>query len=235
MAFTARTETYARGSSLSGAYDYTINAPGGLENGDIMFMFLQVYLASTAPTLDSVPENWTQVATNVSSGNYSRWYLYYKIASGEGANYTWSLTASCRYYALNIAYSSGDFSVRSLSDITPISNTLYGTAGAAVRAAAMTVAGANRPLVYFASVYNTTARTFTPPTTPENSWSEDAEQGHTTPDISMTIGSMIWTGSGNTGDMDVTCSTSITTQKHAFAIALNPSTNFRAPWLRLTI
>jgi hypothetical protein len=233
MAFTARTETYARGSSLTSPYSYTINKATGVSDGDIMFMYLMVYKA-TPPTLDSVPDNWTQVATNNTSN--SRWYLYYKIASGEGTSYTWSLTGSCRYYALNIAYSSGDFDVASISDITAISNTLYATAGTTVRAASMNVPAANSPLVYFASVYNTTVRTFTPPTAPVDSWTEDADQGHTTPDISITNGSLIWNSSGNTGDMDIVCSTSITTNKHAFAIALKPSAAVfqSTPWLKVT-
>ena len=221
MAFTARTETYARNSSLTTPFNFTINKAGGVVDGDIMFMFLAIYVA-TPPTVYSVPEGWELVATNTTTN--SRWYLYYKIASSEGTSYTWSLTASCRYYALNIAYSSGDFSVASLSDITAISNTLYGTAGTTVRAASMSVPAANSPLVYFAAVYNTTVRTFTKPSAPTTDWVEDADEGHITPDLSLTNGSMIWTGSGATGNMDVICSVTITTYKHAFAIALKPVT-----------
>ena len=184
-----------------------------------MFMFLAIYVSSP-PTVDSVPSGWTLVATNTTTN--SRWYLYYKIASGEGTSYTWSLTASARYYALNIAYSSGDFDVQSISDITAISNTLYGTGNANVRAASMNVPAVNSPLVYFGAIYNTTVRTFTKPILPTTDWVEDADQGHTIPDLSLTIGSMIWTGSGATGDMDITCSASITTYKHAFAVALKP-------------
>src|SRR4030042_1966585 len=173
MAFIARTETYARGSSLTTPFSFTIDKAGGVVDGDIMFMFLAVYIA-TPPTIDSVPNGWTLVATNTTTN--SRWYLYYKIASSEGTSYTWSLTASCRYYALNIAYSSGDFDVQSIGDITAISNTLYGTAGTTVRAASMNVPDVNSPLVYFGAIYNTTVRTFTPPATPAG-WVEDADQG----------------------------------------------------------
>lgn len=219
MAFTARAETYARGSSLSTPFDFTINKATGVVDGDIMFMFLAIYIA-TPPTVDSVPSGWTLVATNTTA--YSRWYLYYKIASSEGTNYTWSLTASCKYYALNIAYSSGDFDVQSIDDITAISNTLYGTAGTAVRAASMSVPAANSPLVYFGAVTSSSSRTFTKPSVPTSDWVEDADEGHLTPDLWLTIGSMVWTGSGATGDMDIACSESITTNKHAFAVALKP-------------
>ena len=220
MAFTHRNETYARGATLNSPYNFTINKAVSVVNGDIMFMFLQLY-SSSPPTIDSVPSGWQQIATNNTTN--SRWYIYYKIASNEGNSYTWSLTNSCRYYALNIAYTSGDFDVTSLADITAISNTLYGTAGTIVRAASMYVPQANSPLVYFGSIYNTSARSFTKPSLPTTDWVEDADQGHSTPDISMTIGSMIWTGMGNTGNIDITCSTSITTHKHAFAIALKPA------------
>ncbi len=221
--FTARTETYARGSSLTTPFNFTVNKAGGTVDGDIMFMFLTIYIA-TPPTVDSIPAGWTLVATNTTTN--MRWYVYYKIASGEGASYAWSLTASCRYYAENIAYSSGAFNVASLSDITPISNTLYPTAGTIVRAASMNVLSANSPLVYFASIYNTSVQTFTKPILPTTGWVEDADEGHATPDLSLTIGSMIWAGSGLTGNMDVTCIVSITTYKHAFAIALKPATAY---------
>lgn len=220
MAFTARTETYARGSSLSSPYSFTINKATGVVDGDIMFMFLSIYLAGAPPTIDSVPSGWTQVATNNTATNM-RWYLYYKIASSEGTNYTWSLSASCRYYALNVAYTSGDWDVAGTGDMT-VSNTLYGTAGQTVRAASMNVPNANSPMLYFGSVYNTTVRTFTKPSAPTTDWVEDADEGNTTPDISVTNGSMIWSGSGATGNMDITCSASITTYKHAFAVALDP-------------
>ena len=220
--FTYRTPQYARGSSLTSPYNFTVNIPSGTVDGDIMFMYLSIYIA-TPPTIDSVPEGWTQIATNT-AGN-SRWYLYYKVASSEGASYTWSLTASCRYYAVNISYASGAFDVQSISDITAISNTLYGTSDATVRAASMNVPNANSPLLIFASVYSTTVRTFTEPSVP-GTWSENYEYGHTTPDISGAIDSMIWSGSGNTGDMDNTCSATIATNKHAFAISLKPAVTY---------
>jgi hypothetical protein len=233
MAFTARTGQYARGSSLTTPFNFTINKATGTQDGDIMFMFLAIYISSP-PTIDSVPSGWEQVATNTAGNN--RWYLYYKIASNEGASYTWSLTGSCRYYALNIAYSAGDFTVRSIADISPISNTLYGTAGTTVRAASMNVGKINSPLIYFAAIYNTTVRTFTKPTSPTTDWVEDADEGHTTPDLSLTIGSMIWTSSGSTGNIDITCSTSITTNKHAFAIALSPPlVPFATAWRKVTM
>ena len=220
MAFTARAETYARGSFLTSPFNFTINKATSVADGDIMFMYLATYVA-TPPTVDSVPSGWEFICSAATSS--SSWFLYYKIASGEGTNYTWSLNKSCRYYALNIAYTSGDFDVTSISDITAISNTLYATAGTVVRAASMNVPDLNSPLVYFGAVYSTTVRRFTKPSVPTTDWVEDADQGHTTPDISLTNGSMIWSSNGDTGDMDITCSASITTQKHAFAIALKPS------------
>lgn len=42
-AFTARTETYARGSSLTTPFDFTVNKATGVVDGDIMFMFLAIY------------------------------------------------------------------------------------------------------------------------------------------------------------------------------------------------
>jgi hypothetical protein len=220
--FTTRTPAVKSGSSLSSPYNFVVNKPTGTVNGDIMFMFLTTRATTSIATVDTVPDGWTLLAYNtvVSGTSYMTWYLYYKIASDEGTSYTWSLTKSTRYYAVNTAYSAGDFDVQGIDDIT-VSNTLYGTAGTAVRAASMNVPNANSPLVSFDSVYTTTVRTFTEPSVPDT-WIEDYQYGSTTPDISGSINSMIWTGSGDTGDMDATCSASITNVKHAFAVALNP-------------
>jgi hypothetical protein len=221
--FTARTETAASGSSLSSPYNFVVNKPTGTVNGDIMFMFLTTRATTSIATVDTVPDGWTLIAYNtvVSGTSYMTWYLYYKIASGEGTSYTWSLTKSTRYYAVNTAYSAGDFDVQSIDDII-VSNTLYGTAGTTVRAASMNVPNANSPLIFFGSVYTTTVRAFTEPSVPDT-WVEDYEYGSTTPDISGCIDSMIWSGSGDTDNIDATCAASITNVKHAFAVALKPA------------
>jgi hypothetical protein len=219
MAFTARTETYVNVSSLTTPFNFTLNKPTGTVDNDILFTFLCIQ-ATTPPTVDSVPAGWNLIATRLVGTAY-RFYLYYKIASGEGANWTWSLTATCKLRAVCSCYTSGDYKT-SGTIIDVISDSEYIQSDNILRAASMNVTYANSPLVFFGGVYNTSSRTFTKPTVPTSDWVEDDDAGSTTPDWWTTVCSMIWAGSGATGDMDDTISTS-DAEKHAFAIALRPA------------
>src|SRR5512136_24601 len=160
MAFAARTETYVELSSLSSPYDITVNKPTGTVDGDILFALICWYGAGV--TIDSVPSGWTKLGENLN--NTDRYALYYKVASGEDASWTWSFTASARVGVTCSCYTSGDFNLTSPIDVT--SNTEYRTSDAIVRAASMSVAKANSPLVFFGGVYSSSSKTFTKPSVP---------------------------------------------------------------------
>jgi hypothetical protein len=217
MAFTARTETYYNGAPATSPYDGVVNKPTGTAEGDILFGL--VCWSGSTITIDGVPSGWTKLCEYIAQ--IDRYTLYYKIAgASEPSTYTWSMSGSCKLRIVCSCYTSGDFNASDPIDV--VSNTSYRTSDTTVRAASMTVASTSSPLVFFASVYSTTARTFTQPSNPTTDWVEDDDAGHTTPDFYAEICSMIWTGSGATGDMDATCSASLTA-KHAFAVALKPA------------
>jgi len=213
--FSPRTETYVNVSSLSSPYNITVTKPTGTVDGDILFCWIGWY---AAVTIDSVPAGWNLLGEYLV--NTDRYALYYKIASGEGASWVWSFTATAKVRTVCSCYTSGDFNP--LDPINVVSNTAYRTSGQPCRAASMTVATANSPLVFWGGVYSANStRSFTKPSVPTTDWVEDDDYWNTTADFGVEVCSMIWGGSGATGVMEATISVTATT-KHAFAVALKP-------------
>lgn len=214
--FTARTETYADLSSLvEDPWDIYSTKPTGTVDGDILFAFVQWYGSTT---IDGVPSGWSELGSY--TANSDRYALYYKIASGEGSTYTWSFTADCKVRVVCSAYTSGDFD--SADPIDVVSNTAYRVNDVTVKATNMTVTSTDSPMVFFASRFAIAQITFTKPSSPTSDWVENDDAGSTTSDFWTEICSMIWTGSGATGDMNATQSPNGATTKHGFAVALNP-------------
>jgi len=216
MAFTARTETYVNESSLDSPYDITVSKPTGTVNGDILFCWIGWY--GDGITIDSVPSGWTLLGENVA--NTDKFALYYKIAADEGASWDWSFSAGGRVRAVCSCYTGGDFN--SADPIDVVSNTEYRETNNQCIAASMNVATANSPLVFWGGVFSGTSKTFTKPSVPTTDWVEDDDAGNTTSRFWTEVCSMIWSGSGATGDMIATISAS-TLNKHAFAVALKPA------------
>lgn len=216
MAFTARTETYFDAGSLSSPYDITVTKPTGTVNGDILFCWIGW---QGSATIDSVPSGWILLGSYTVEGD--RYALYYKVASGEGASWTWSLTATAQVRAVCSCYTGGDFDP--VDPIDVVSNTPYRISNTACIAASMSVSAVNSPLVFWAGLPYAFAKTFTKPSVPTNDWIEDDDAGSLTSYMWTEVCSMIWSGSGATGDMSATISGGGVIAKHAFAVALNPT------------
>ena len=127
MTFTARTETYVNVGSLSTPFDFTLTKPTGTVDGDILFTLVCLRVSGTPPTVDSVPSGWNLIATRLVSTNY-RFYLYWHIASSDGASYAWSLTATAYLHAVCSCYTGGDFNASNPIDV--YSDTQYITSDA---------------------------------------------------------------------------------------------------------
>ena len=216
MAFTPRTETYVNVSSLTTPFDITVTKPTGTVNGDLLFCWIGWY---AAVTIDSVPSGWNLLGEYLA--NTDRYALYYKIASGEGASWVWSFTATAKVRAVCSCYTAGNFNGATPIDV--VSNTAYRTSDLNVIAATMNVAAASSPLIFWGGFYSTTTKSFTKPSVPTSGWLEDDDVWNTTPDFGTEVCSFIWTGSGATGAMSATLSTGSITTKHAFAVALKPA------------
>jgi hypothetical protein len=157
---------------------------------------------------------------NAGTGNY--FFLYYKVAgASEGASYAWVWAAATRLGG-TIATYRGDFDTADPIDV--VSNTAYIVSNTTVRAASMTVSAVNSPLVFFGGIHSSSSVTYTKPTAPVDIWVEDVDQADdgTVSRFMREICHMIWTGSGASGNIDATASATIT-DKHAFAVALNPA------------
>lgn len=217
-AFTARTPTTA-GTTSSASVQ--IDVPTGVVNGDILFLWVGAQ-DSTPPTVTSGVSAWTLVGTATPTGTATRSYLYYRIASGEPANYTVGFSGSAGYKrCVIIAYTSGDFNALDPVDVS--SNTEYVTNDTTVRAAAMSVSDADSPLFFVGYVYTSSGRTWTAPAAIGGvSWTEDYNNSDLTNRFTVGAYSMVMSSLGSTGDINATIS-SATTFKHAFAVALNPA------------
>ncbi len=194
-----------------------VTKPAGTVNNDIMFA---VVMRNTAAVSTVVPAGWALLGSHINGVYHQR--LYWKLAAGEGANYTWNWAAAAKT-AITIAAYRGGFDTA--NPIDAVSNTEFVTTpNTTVRAASMNVSAPNSSLFWFGTLYSTTVRTWTKPSIPTTGWVENYDGGATTSDFSRTIDSMVWAGSGATGNMDGTVVTGGTTVKHAFAVALKPIT-----------
>lgn len=217
MTFTARVETYVNASSLSSPYNITVTKPSGTIDGDILFCWIGWY-SGQGYTIDLVPDGWTLLASY--TDNYDKYAIYYKVASSEGASWVWSFTNTVKVRAVCSCYTGGDFNPSNPIDI--VSNTPYRTSTVYCISASINVSAPNSPLVFWGAVYNPSAKTFTKPTVPSTNWIEDDDAGSSTPDFWVEVCSLLWTGSGPTGDISATVSAALNT-KHSFTVALNPS------------
>lgn len=200
---------YDSASSSSGA----CAVPTGTAANDIMFTFIK-----TVSTVNSVPSGWTYLADAPVGAGGGNAYLYYRVASGsEPADYTWGTAAAARLGIVCITYRDG---FNTADPIDVVSDTAYITTDTILRAASMTVASANSPLIFFGALHNVTAPAFTPATVPA-AFVDDVDLDNTNSRFTKEIASVVWTGSGATGDMDATVAS--TAVKHAFAVALKPA------------
>lgn len=201
---------YDTAASTGGA----CSIPTGTINNDIMF----AVVCSNAAYSNSVPTGWTRVAQAMPVSLYY-FELYYKVAAGEGASYTWGFAASQKIKVTIATYRNG---FNTNNPISVISNTTYTTVDTNCPAS-MIITKVNSPLLYFANAYYTAAKTFTKPSIPNTTWVEDYDGGNLNSDFYTEICSMTaWTGNGATGTITAILNTSSVTAKHAFAVALNP-------------
>lgn len=202
---------YDNVSSSSGV----VTKPTGTADNDIMFTLIK-RIGTTDP--NSVPSGWTLVTTRRDLAGGSSFWLYWKLAASEGTDYTWGFAAAARLGITVYTYRGG-FDTADPIDV--VSDTAYITSNTTVRAATMTVTAANSVLLFFGGINQSSSITYTAPTVP-TTFTEDVDQYSDQSRFGRTVASVVWTGSGATGSMDATAS-GTTVDKHAFAVALNPS------------
>lgn len=202
------TSSYDSASSNSG-----LVSKSTVNDDDILFAVVM----HETEYANSVPSGWTSLGQNT-TGALGDVELFWKKASSEPASWTWGFPSANKLRVLVVAFRDG-FDL--INPIDVVSNTAYVTNDAICRAASMSVAAANSPIIYFGSLKRTIATTYTPPTVP-STMTEHYDNGSISPDFFNEVASVIWSGSGATGNIDGTMSVSLTT-KHAFAVALKPT------------
>jgi hypothetical protein len=201
-------------AGVASATSVTVDKPTGVQQGDIMFALVSRY-ETTNPS--SVPTGWSSLGSF--KYTYS-WWLYYKVAGDkEPGSYTWEWSTSKKTAGQIGAYRGG---FDTADPIDASSNLEYYVYDTIVRAGSITVPTTGSPLVIIAEAYRTSAVTFTGPGSPW-SFAEDSDQGETDGDFWAAFYSQVWSGSGSTGNVDITQSVS-SQYKHAFFIALTPET-----------
>jgi hypothetical protein len=206
--------TFINYSYIGGSSGTSRAAPKPTNTAQYDIMFAMISTDNRA--INTVPTGWELIATAYPEAN-TRFFLYYKIAgASEPAEYTWDIVSG-KTMIITVTYR---LSFRP-KPIIMVSNTDYTTNNSTVRAASFNIRTNHCILFYFGSIYNTIARTFTKPAgIGSDVWTEDVDYGDLTPDFWTTIGSMVFTSSGATGNIDVTCSSNISGRKHCFAIAV---------------
>lgn len=201
-----------------------INKPTWTLDWDIMFALANCN--QWVEVIFTPPSGWTKLWDQVWLETTGQYYsLYYRIASSEWTDYTWTTNVDAQMRIVNITYR---WWFDTADPIDVVSNTSYTTNNNINRAASMTVSAVNSPLIFFATIYSTSSKTFTKPSVPTTDWIEDLDSGSTVSDYWSEICSMTWTSSWATDDMDATMSQTWAF-KHAFAVALNPEVTWN-PW-----
>ena len=200
----------------AGSTTAVVNKPTNTADNDIMFALIRRNIIAEPTT---VPTGWTLIGNREDATYNQEYWLYWKLAASEGANYTWEWADAARICATIVTYRDG---FNTADPIDVVSNTPYVDNNTTVRSATMTVSAANSPLVNFANGYGGSEITFTKPSMPTTDWVENIDFGSVDSRCWREICSMVWTGSGATGDIDATASLSLDA-KHGFAVGLNPA------------
>ena len=195
----------------SGADTVQPIVPGSVSNGNMLLAFVE-----GLSNVDITSSGWEFIGR----GGNNHFALFAKYYAGESGPYTFTQSSSTFMRANVVAYS-GNFPASITDLVHVLSNTDYGTAGTAVVAASMVTTETDLDIIWIAGSWLFTPTTYTPPTVP-GSFSEDFEDGDTTSGFWLSFARYTWSSSGSTGDMIGYLSNSVSNNKHAFAIALNP-------------
>lgn len=82
--------------------------PAGVVDGDLLIACISYN--SSSGSINSVPAGWATVAAGVATNgtNLTAMTIYAKIAAGEGASWSWGLSATMTSIAVCVAYSGAD-------------------------------------------------------------------------------------------------------------------------------
>lgn len=151
--------TITQGLTTTGGVDSgsstVINKPADVVNGDLMVAAME-WDGGSSRTV-SPPAGWTQIGSTVNNGTDNGIAMWYKYASSEGSNYTWTKTGG------NSDMSGWITSFGNVAISTPIGNTTSGTGSSANHTAASLTPTAGNYMLVMAAGNDDAVYSYTPP------------------------------------------------------------------------
>lgn len=189
----------------------TVDKPAGVVNGDLLFLHIYVAELGYTPT---PPAGWTLLQSFALGTTY---FLYWKLANDEGANYTWSVDSGpCSLAATVVAYRYG---FNPVSPIQTSSNYDYHVNNTSLVGGILTTVNAGQTILLIGGAVSETI-TFTKPTSLDNDWVEDVDVNSSTSGYARAIYRCDWSSFGETYYIIAEMSAGAE-YKHAFSVALN--------------
>jgi hypothetical protein len=198
----------------AGTASAVVDVPTGTTNNDLTFMLTK---HNAAEDVNSGLSGWTQIGASRWSGSAQN-QLFYRVASSEPSTYTVGWATSARTGITIVTFRDG-FDTGDPIDVASTMVDLSDDAN--VNAGGITVSAADSPLIYFGFLSASSSTTFTPPTNPAT-FTEHVDTWNTDARFARHVSSVIWSGSGATGDVVGTASAT-TVGETAWVVALNPS------------
>jgi len=86
----------ASGNPLTGDANIVVNKPAGTVDNDVLIASISARISGGGLTVSTVPTGWTLVATGIQTVAFAliQSWIYRKVASGEGASWTWVLSGT---------------------------------------------------------------------------------------------------------------------------------------------
>ena len=198
-------------SNKSTTASVVINAPAGIQDGDILVAFVSVFRSTSATATSITGTGWTQWSEQITSTRY-KCSMFWKRAAGESGNYTFSSASGTQMQGAIGVYrgcvASGD-----PRDV--LSNTAYTTSGTIVRAASCTPTVANGMFVYGGWYYLAGTILLGTPS------GMNARQTQANTNCAIRLADLAYTTTAASGTKDATAGATCTV-KHAMMVALKP-------------
>lgn len=211
-------DTNAGGGSPSDtatATSVTVDVPTGTADNDVMFAICKY------PNTETLTQaSWTSLGTRNDPVGVI-YNVLWRLASSEPATYAFTIGTGGRFGCSCYSFR-GDFDTADPINEALLSNTAYTTNDTTIRAASVTTAEVNVPIVFFGVGHSSSAITQTTAPQVPAAFTEhnDVNDGGSDSRFFRSVSSLLWASSGATGDMDSVISASSTT-KHGFAVVLN--------------
>ena len=198
-------------SNKSTTTSVVVTAPTGIQDGDILVVIFSAYRSTSAAPGTLTASGWTQAGART-TGTYYKSAIFWKRASGESGNYTFSATSATQMQAAIGVYRG---CVASGTPTDGVSDTAYVTSNTTVRAASITPTVANGFFIYGGWYYLSGTISLGTPS------GMNARQTQANTNCAIRLADLAYSTTSASGTKDATAGGTCT-QKHAFLLALKP-------------